>query len=574
MGVLSGFFKKEGWRYLPGLVFLIANAALDVVPARLLGEAVDLMREPVIDRAAVFRTLCWMVAAAAGIFLTRSIWRSFINGNARRMEMWLRNTLFTHLQSLGPDFFNHQKTGDLMAYAINDVNAIRMTFGPGFALACTSLFTGAFSIFQMGAGVNLRLALACLLPIPFLLALIFRLGSVTRERFRRVQEAFAAVSDRVQENISGIRVIKAYAQETPEVERFESLNRDMRDTNVSMVKVSSAMSPMVSFIFGISFTICLIYGSHLVRTGVITLGELVAFNGYLTLIISPVQSVARVTNILQRGLASLKRYAAVVETPPTVVDAAVNKHKGPLQGEIRVSNLTFHYPDGGDAALRDVSFELKPGKTLGILGHTGSGKTTLCNLLLKLFNPARGMISFDGADIHDIALDVLRGGIGYVPQDNFLFSATIAENIRFYAPEATMEDIEQAAKLADIYDSIQEFPDGFQTQVGERGVTLSGGQKQRISIARVFLKNPPILILDEATSALDNESERLVQESLEKLSEGRTTFTIAHRLTTIRNATIIWVLTENGIVEKGTHQELLELGGIYAHLYQMYTEVA
>ena len=510
-----------------------------------------------------------MVAAAAGIFLTRSIWRSFINGNARRMEMWLRNTLFTHLQTLGPDFFNHQKTGDLMAYAINDVNAIRMTFGPGFALACTSLFTGAFSIFQMGAGVNLRLALACLLPIPFLLALIFRLGSITRERFRRVQEAFAAVSDRVQENISGIRVIKAYAQETPEVERFESLNRDMRDTNVSMVKVSSAMSPMVSFIFGISFTICLIYGSHLVRTGVITLGELVAFNGYLTLIISPVQSVARVTNILQRGLASLKRYAAVVETPPTVVDAAVNKHKGPLQGEIRVSNLTFHYPDGGDAALRDVSFELKPGKTLGILGHTGSGKTTLCNLLLKLFNPARGMISFDGADIHDIALDVLRGGIGYVPQDNFLFSATIAENIRFYAPEATMEDIEQAAKLADIYDSIQEFPDGFQTQVGERGVTLSGGQKQRVAIARMLMQGAPIMVFDDSLSAVDAETDAKIRAELAHSLGSATVILISHRITTLMQAQRILVLSEGRVADIGTHEELISRPGIYRDIYEI-----
>ena len=566
--VLGGFFRQHGWRYLPGIIFLVAQASMDVIPARLLGDAVDLMREDVIDTHAVLMKLVYMVAVAAAIFLTRTIWRSFLNGNARRMEMWLRKTLFSHLQLMDVNFFNLQKTGDLMAYAINDVNAIRQTFGPAFALASRSLFVGLFSVLQMTTGINWRLAVLCLLPIPLLLVLITKLGRVTRTRFKKVQEAFAAVSDRVQENISGIRVIKAYAQETAEVERFEELNQNMKDTNVSMVRASSAMSPMVTFIFGISFTVCLIYGSHLVRTSQITLGDFVAFNGYLTLIIQPVQSVARVTNIIQRGLASLKRYADVVRSAPAIVDAEQNLHDYPITGRVEARDLSFTYPVGKHPevrpALHNVSFTLEAGKTLGILGHTGSGKSTLAQILLKMNNPPRGTVFYDGVDIHDIALDTLREGIGYVPQDNFLFSATIEENINFYSG-ATHEEVIEAAKLSDIYDSVMEFPEGFETQVGERGVTLSGGQKQRISIARALVKKPKLLILDDSLSAVDAKTEQTIWENLRPLFESGTSgIIVAHRVSALMHCDEIIVLEKGYVVERGTHEALMAKGGLYA----------
>ena len=326
--------------------------------------------------------------------------------------------------------------------------------------------------------------------MPVLIVLIVVLGRQVRQRFRRVQEAFAAVSDRVQENISGIRVIKAYAQEDAEVDRFERLNQNMLDTNVRMVKASATMSPMVDLVFGPVLHHRLVYGSALVRSGAISLGEFVTFNGYLTLIVQPIRSIARVINILSRGMASLKRYNQIMAVPPMVVESVDNKHPQPLLGELEVRDLSFRYPYAPSLSLQNISFHLRQGKTLGILGHTGSGKTTLCNLLLKLYNPPEGSVLFDGVDIHNIPLDVLRDGIGYVPQDNFLFSATIGDNIRFFDETITQEQIELAAKQADIYDNIMEFPEGFNTMVGERGVTLSGGQKQRISIARALVKKP------------------------------------------------------------------------------------
>jgi len=565
MRELKDFFRKYGWIYLPGLLFLVASSYINTLQPRVLGNIFDVLEAGAADGRSIRNGLLMLLLIACLTLVTRFIWRYIIMGNSRNMESYLRRRLFRHLQTQPPQFFNHQKTGDLMAYAINDINAIRMTFGPSLALGVSGMTTAILSVAGMSGGVHPRLTLFALLPIPFVVVLVVIMGRLVQRRFRRVQETFAAVSDRVQEDISGIRVIKAYAQEEEEAERFETLNLRSRKVNLDMVKVSASMRPLVLLLFGVSFTISLIYGGGLVRDGVISVGDFVAFNGYLTLIIMPIQSIARIITLIQRGLASLKRYNGILQIPPAVVDGTGDAPAEAMGQGLEIKALTFRYPGTENPALEDIDIRLEPGRSLGVVGRTGSGKTTLALLLSKMYNAPDGTIFFGGWDINRFDLETLRTAIATVPQDNFLFSATVADNIRFFDDRFTQEQIEEAARLACVADNIEAFPARYDTQVGERGMSLSGGQKQRIAIARSLIRDTPLLLLDDALSAVDTRTEESILSNLHlRRKSGQSSIIISHRISAVMACDEIVVLDQGRIVERGTHAELAAAGGFYA----------
>lgn len=571
---MKQFLRQHGWVYLPGLLFLALSSWLQVMSPRILGQLIDDLNVPAenIDLQAITSQLLNLMLIAALAFITRFIWRSFIMGNSRHLENDLRRQLFQKLQSLPVQYYQHQKTGNLMVYAINDIGAIRQTLGPGLALSANAIVMGILSVGSMSGQINPRLTLFALLPVPVVIVMIIWMGRKVQQRFRMVQEAFAAVSDRVQESISGIQVIKAYGQEFEEVERFEQLNRRSRHATIHMTKVSATMSPLVSLLFGISFSISLIYGSRLVLDGSLTLGEFIAFNGYLALIVDPVQSIARIINLLQKGMASYKRYQTIMSASQIIEDAPGIKPVAEwplfLPGTLCVRSLTFTYPEQRQPALTEIDLELSPGRMIGILGRTGSGKSTLAALLQRQYEIEPGMVTLNGQDILDIPLAVLRRQFAHAPQDNFIFSTTIAENISFFDNRFSREDIRQAAVFADLDETIMSFPDGYDTMVGERGVTLSGGQRQRVGLARALVRQAPFLILDDALSAVDTETEHRILQQLRNLLLKRTTacLVIANRISALQHCDEILVLVDGKVSERGSHDDLLALNGFYAEV--------
>lgn len=566
--IIWDFIKNHKWSYLAGVVFMFMASYIQTLFPKVLGNTIDILSEKNFSFASIRLNILYMLLIAAGTFLSIYAWRNLVVANARTLECYIREKLYDHFQKMSPEFYNRRKTGDLIAYAINDISAVRMTFGPATAMAINGLAICGVSIYSMASAVDWKLTVMSLLPVPIVVLLMLKIGKIVRMRFRKVQENFATISDRVQENIYGIRVIKAYVQEEDEVKKFEELNNRMMDSNLSMVKVSSYLSPIIEICFSISFILNLTLGGSMVLSGSISIGDFTAFNGYLVMIMHPIISIGRVINILQRGMASLKRLNDIFEVTPDITDGE-KKVSQPVAGRIEVKNLNFSYPGSREKALSNINITVPRGHTLGIVGKTGSGKSTIANLLLKLYNIEKGKVIIDGVDINDYTLAALREGFGYVPQENFLFSASIKNNIRFFKDIYSDEEIENAAQNSCIYESIDSLPNRFDTKLEELGVNLSGGQKQRISIARALIKEPSVLILDDSLSAVDTITESLILENLRNIRENKTTIIIAHRLSAVENADEIVVLDKGTIVEKGTHEGLLKKGGLY---YEIYSE--
>lgn len=567
--MFKGFFKKYGWLYLPGALFLVLASYLKTVIPELLGITIDKI-DANLPASEVFRSATQMVVCALLVFLLVFTWRLFIIGCARLLEVHLRSVYFNKLFRLPLSFFRGVRSGDLITYAISDVNAVRMAAGPLLAMGLSGIVTGGAAIYRMIRLGNFSITFFSLLPIPFAVAAILFLGKLVRARSAKVQALASKTAGHVNESIGGLRVMKAFAKESEFTREFQKLSEESRTAQIKLSDTASLIGPVTTVLFGVSYAVALLLGIRLLKDGQMSIGDLVAYLGYLELVRQPVVSIGRIVNMLARAAASYRRLRSICDERE--IPAFEYREDIPCPDfDIECKDLTFTYPGAKTPALQNVSFHIQKGQTVGICGPTGGGKSTLLALLLKLYEVERGQLFLDGVDIADIPAAVLRARIGYVPQDAFLFRGSIAENIAFYSGADT-EKIEQAAKLSCLDGEIEGFPDGYESEVGERGSHLSGGQRQRTAAARALAKAPECLLLDDTLSALDGATARRMTKNLDGIFEGRTVLIVSHRLASVEHADKILWIDGGRLAESGTHAELLSRGSAYAHVYRLQTE--
>ncbi len=554
------------WRYRRGWALGLSSLALKDITAACLPlvirAAIDaLTHHRPMQAVAGFALLLIGICLVKGVFQYWMRW--ILVGISRDVEFDIRNDLFGHLTKLSPGYFARNRTGDLMARATNDLNAVRMMLGPGIMYWTETTLTFILAIGIM-CWVDWRLAVPAILPAPLVSITVILFGRRIHSRFQTIQAMFSDISSRVQENLSGVRMVRAFAQEDAEIRKFEKLNRTYIAQNLRLARLQGIFEPLLEALIGLTFLSVLWAGGNQVLQHRITLGSFVMFNTYMSMLVWPMIALGWVVNLMQRGTASLTRILEIMDEKPAIAAPLIPVPLPEVQGEITFDGARVDYETG--RALGPVDLVIEAGTTVAIVGRTGSGKSTMVSLIPRLRDPSHGVIRLDGIDLRELDPAVIRRAIGMVPQETFLFSATIAENIAFGVDQATREEIERAATLAGLATDIADFPNGFDTMVGERGLTLSGGQKQRTAIARALLRNPRVLILDDALSSVDTLTEDRILEGLAGAVRGRTAILISHRVSTVRGADRIIVLDRGLVVESGTHEELLEENGYYAEL--------
>ena len=559
------FFKLEKRRYLVGIVALVLVSVLNLIPPMVMGRVIDAITSGRLTQDELLLHLFYLLLAAFGMYYLRYVWRMYILGTSYRLGQIMRSRLFEHFTKMSSAFYQNYRTGDLMAHATNDINALTRLAGGGVMSAVDASITALVTLLTMLFSISWQMTLVAILPLPFMAYATSRLGRKTHKAFGESQAAFSELNNKVQESVAGIKVTKSFGYQSDELASFQEVNDLTFQKNLQTMKYDSLFDPMVLLFVGSSYALTLLVGAFMVQAGQVTVGNLVTFISYLDMLVWPLMAIGFLFNITQRGKVSYQRIESLLSQESPVKDPE-SPLDGIENGRLDYAIDRFAFED--EETLRDIHFSLEKGQTLGLVGQTGSGKTALIKLLLREYDVDQGAIYLNGHDIRDYRLADLRSLMGYVPQDQFLFASSIIDNIRFGNPDLPFSAVEEATQLAQVYQDIQAMPEGFDTVIGEKGVSLSGGQKQRLAMSRAMILNPDILILDDSLSAVDAKTEFAIIDNLKETRKDKTTIITAHRLSAVVHADLILVMQNGRIIERGRHEDLLALDGWYAQTYQ------